>query len=82
MNLVLYAKRYSQKIEAAPTVAMKKVQIHKPNNLMSGLCSALFVVSIYKCTQTDIARFVYMHKSDKFVTFSLTSQSKSDIIVT
>ena len=49
---------------------------------MSGRCSALFVVSIYKCTQTDIARFVYMHESDKFVTFLLISQNKSDIIVT
>ena len=48
---------------------------------MSGRCSALFVVSIYKCTQTDIVRFVYMHKGDKFVTFLLTLQNKSDIIV-
>ena len=61
---------------------MKKVQIHKQNNFMSGLCSALFVVSVHKCVQTDMARFVYMHKGDKFVTFLLTSQGKSDIIVT
>lgn len=49
---------------------------------MSGLCSALFVVSIHKCVQADMARFVYMHKGDKFVTFLLTLQDKSDIIVT
>lgn len=49
---------------------------------MSGLCSALFVVSVHKCVQTDMARFVYMHKGDKFVTFLLTLQGKSDIIVT
>ena len=49
---------------------------------MSGLCSALFVVSIYKCVLADIARFVYMHKGDKFVTFLLTLQGESDIIVT
>lgn len=49
---------------------------------MSGLCSALFVVSVHKCVQTDMARFVYTHKGDKFVTFLLTSQGKSDIVVT
>ncbi|WP_418951722.1 hypothetical protein, partial [Ruminococcus sp.] len=42
----------------------------------------LFVVSVHKCVQTDMARFVYMHKGDKFVTFLLTLQGKSDIIVT
>lgn len=61
---------------------MEKVQIHKQNNFMSGLYSALFVVSVHKCVQTDMARFVYMHKGDKFVTFLLTLQGESDIIVT
>ena len=49
---------------------------------MSGLCSALFVVSVHKCVLADMARFVYMHKGDKFVTFLLTLRGKSDIIVT
>lgn len=44
---------------------------------MSGLCSALFVVSIYKCTQTDIARFVSIFIS-MFWDGSITIKINSD----
>ena len=41
-----------------------------------------FVVTIYECARSVVTQFVYLHKSDEFVTFPLTEQNKGDIIVT